>query len=110
MKDIKDIRSKINEIDDKMRELFEERMRAVREVAEYKMANALPILDAERERENIARGAAMLEDEQIRPYYVSFLESNMAISRSYQKMLTEEGKRTEDDLAASCDEDKAAQR
>ena len=87
MRDLSEIRLKINEIDDKMRVLFEERMNAVREVAEYKKANGLPILDTERERDLLEMNAVKIEDESLRPYYVSFLESNMANSRRYQDML-----------------------
>ena len=87
MKDLNEIRLKINEIDGKMRKLFSERMAAAKEVAEYKMAHGLRILDAAREAEVIERNAALLEDEELRPYYVNFLQGNMAVSRSYQDML-----------------------
>lgn len=87
MKDLNEIRKEINEIDTKMRELFTERMAAAREVAEYKKAHGLPILDAARENEVIERNAALLSDEELRPYYVSYLQGNMAVSRSYQDML-----------------------
>ena len=87
MKDLNEIRKDINRIDAEMRKLFSERMTAVREVAEYKAAHGLPILDASREAEVIERNTALLEDEELRPYYVNFLQSSMAVSRSYQDML-----------------------
>ena len=87
MRDLKDIRLEINEIDDKMRRLFEERMKAVREVAEYKKANGLPVLDRERERALVDSATEKLESDELRPYYVSFLEANMAASRRYQELL-----------------------
>jgi len=87
MKDLKDIREQINEIDAKMRELFVKRMNAAAEVAAYKSAHGLPILDKERERKVVEDNASKLEDEQLRPYYVSFLQNNMSTSRSYQDML-----------------------
>lgn len=87
MKDLKDIREEINEIDAKMRELFIKRMNAAAEVAEYKSAHGLPILDKERESRVIEDNASKLGDEQLRPYYVSFLQNNMSNSRSYQNML-----------------------
>ena len=88
MKDLNEVRKEINEIDENMRELFAKRMAAAREVADYKIAHGLPILDSARENEVIERNAARLDDEELRPYYVSFLQGNMAVSRSYQDMIT----------------------
>ncbi len=88
MKDLNEVRKEINEIDEKMRELFVKRMAAAHKVAEYKIAHGLPILDSARENEVIERNAAKLDDEELRPYYVSFLQGNMAVSRSYQDMIT----------------------
>ena len=45
MNKLEESRIKIDEIDTKMRELFEARMEAVRGVAEYKKENAMPIFD-----------------------------------------------------------------
>ena len=40
-----EIREKIDRIDAQMAKLFEERMNAVHEVAEYKKANKMPVRD-----------------------------------------------------------------
>ena len=88
MRDLKDIRSDINEIDEEIRRLFVKRMDAAKEIAEYKAAHGLPILDPEREREVIESNATKLESDELRPYYVSFLQGSMAVSRNYQDMLT----------------------
>ena len=53
--DLKDIRQKINEIDKEMAKLFEERMKASKDVANYKKEHALPIFDSSREQEVINR-------------------------------------------------------
>ncbi len=87
MRDIKDIRKDINEIDKEMRALFSRRMEAAREVAEYKSAHGLAILDGAREREVIENNASCLENEELRPFYVNFLQRTMEISRSYQDTL-----------------------
>lgn len=87
MRELKDIRLTINEIDAKMRELFVARMAAAKEVAEYKSAHGIPILDKEREAAVIEKNASSLENEELRPYYVNFIEDTMAVSRSYQDML-----------------------
>ena len=49
--DIKDIRQKIDEVDEKILSLFLERMDLSLEVVKYKMENSLPIINKERERE-----------------------------------------------------------
>ena len=87
MQDLNEIRQKINEIDKSIRELFEKRMENVRAVAEYKAAHGLPIYDGSRESQVIERNAELLEDEELRPYYVSFLQDTMTVSRNYQDMI-----------------------
>lgn len=47
--DLDEIRKKIDRIDAELAKLFEERMNAVREVAEYKKAHKLPVRDKARE-------------------------------------------------------------
>lgn len=49
--EINDIRSKIDEVDDQMLELFLKRMELSEKVAEYKISNSQPLLNRERERE-----------------------------------------------------------
>ena len=89
MADLKNARKKINEIDKEMARLFELRMEAVSEVAQYKREHGLPIYDPEREEENVRRGAANVSDPELRAYYVNFLKNNMAVSRAYQDKLME---------------------
>ena len=80
-------REKINSVDSKMAKLFEERMEAVREVAEYKAELALPLLDANRENEVIEKNISIIENAEIKAHYINFLKNNMKISRSYQAEL-----------------------
>lgn len=87
MKDIKKLREQINEIDQKMALLFEERMKVSSEVATYKKENALPIFDAKREEEVIAKNVNFIVDPQIKEYYVSYLKDVMEISKKYQELL-----------------------
>ena len=82
-------RKKINEIDIKMARLFEERMKASKEVAEYKIANGIPIHDPVREAEVISRGSLAVCDAEAREYYVNFLKGTMALSRDYQSKILE---------------------
>ncbi len=89
MADLKDIRIKITETDNKMAELFKERMALVEQVAQYKKEKGLPILDPEREAEILQKGAARIEDIDLKSYYVSFLKSTMELSRRYQSSILE---------------------
>ncbi len=84
---LKEARTRINRIDREMAQLFCERMRAVQQVAEYKRRVGIPVLDATREAEVIARNAALIEDDTLRAYYVNYLKYNMALSRKYQRAL-----------------------
>ncbi len=82
-------RQRINEIDEEMAKLFCARMDAVRQVAAYKRRVGLPVLDASREAQVIARNAALVQDEELRAYYVHYLTYNMALSRKFQHALLE---------------------
>ncbi len=84
MNSLEEARKIINEVDAKMAELFEKRMSAARTVAEYKMEHGLKIYDAAREEEVIRRNSELIDDTELREYYVNFLKNNMAVSRSYQ--------------------------
>ena len=80
-------REKINKIDEQMARLFAERMEVVREIAEYKAENHLPIFDSSREAEIIDKNSSLIENESIKAHYINFLKNNMQISRSYQAEL-----------------------
>ena len=80
-------RNAINEIDAQMAELFEQRMVASRQVAEYKQAHGLPVFDAIREAQVLENNAKRIADDEIRSYYIPFLKSTMKLSRKYQHQL-----------------------
>ena len=84
MKDLKECRQIINDIDPKMQELFIERMKTVKDVALYKQANAMKIFDPEREESMLTNLSANVSDD-LKPYYVEFLKAMLAISKEYQK-------------------------
>ena len=89
MTDLEKARKKINEIDREMAQLFEKRMEAVKSVAEYKKANGVRVTDSAREAEVIKRNSELIDNEALKPYFVSFLQSNMDISKAYQHRLLE---------------------
>ena len=78
-------RAKINQIDEAMLKLFEERMQAVQMVAEYKLENHLPVLDASREQSIIDKNVSMLNDKKLESYYRIFFEGVLNSSKEYQK-------------------------
>lgn len=80
-------RERINAIDKEMARLFCERMNAVKDVAEYKAENSLPVFDAKREEEIIAKNVSAIEDKALIPHYTAFLKNTISISRSYQAEL-----------------------
>lgn len=84
MADLEGIRQNINSIDKKMRLLFEERMQAAAQVAEYKQQNNLPVLDSGREAAVIQNNIEGLENPVFTPYYTDFLKHLMGLSRQYQ--------------------------
>ena len=87
MNKLEESRMKIDEIDTKMRELFEARMEAVKGVAEYKKENAMPIFDEKREAAVIERNAQSLNNKELNNEYVFFLQSLMKASKLYQRKL-----------------------
>ena len=61
MKDLKEIRKNINEVDKQMAKLFEERMELAKLVALYKKENALAIEDKVREKEVLANNVNYID-------------------------------------------------
>ena len=62
MNKLEEARLIINEVDSKMVELFKERMKAAKMVAEYKKENNLPVLDKAREEALINKNLGLLND------------------------------------------------
>lgn len=79
----------INTVDAKMIELFKERMKAAKMVAEYKKEHNLPILDAKREETLIEKNMKMLNNDDLASYYESFLKNMLTISKDFQTKLIE---------------------
>ena len=89
MKTLEECRSGIDAVDHQIVRLFEERMQLCREVAQYKIANGMQVLDRSREEKVLESRAAMLDD----PYWAqsvrSLFEGIMALSRAEQQKLLE---------------------
>lgn len=87
MNELEKARETINDCDREMAALFERRMAAVREVAHYKKENGLPLFDAAREQEVLARNVPLLSDATLKKEYIAFQKGVMATSRAYQSRL-----------------------
>ncbi len=82
-------REKISEIDKEIAALFEERMVASQDVAEYKKVNGLPIEDLVREAQLIESNSLLIDNEEIRSYYINFQKNIMKLSKKYQRKLND---------------------
>ena len=82
-------RTEINRIDKEIAKLFQERMRAVEDVIEYKLENGMEILDSNREREVIEKNRTLITEKKYEKYYVEFIINMMKISKEYQKEILE---------------------
>lgn len=79
-----DLRLKLNDIDDKMRDLFEERLAIVNEIGEYKKLNNLAIYDEKREIFIIDSNLSKLSNQDYRVYYKKFIELQLEVSKDLQ--------------------------
>lgn len=89
MDKLEQARLEINAVDKEMAELFSRRMKAVKEVAQYKLERGLQIFDPAREQRIIETNAHYIQDEEMRSYYVSFLQDTMNVSKQYQRRIME---------------------
>ncbi len=87
MNDLQKARETINGIDKEMAILFEKRMNAAKIVADYKKKNGLPVEDKERENSLIKKSLENIKDEELKTYYIGFLNNTMALSKAYQRKL-----------------------
>ena len=85
------LRGNIDEIDHQIVHLFERRMAVTRAVGEYKQEIGMPVLDAARERDVIAKKLNMLTNKELQADVVLLYETIMGISRRQQRNLVAEG-------------------
>ena len=78
-------RAEIDAIDREIVALFERRMQVVVDVARIKKENGIAILDANREKEVIAKVQSYLEDDHLKEELAEAYETLMKVSKDYQK-------------------------
>ncbi len=81
--ELKDIRNKIDCIDDELVRLFRERMAIVSDVAAYKREKGLPVLNSQRERDIVSRVTEDMDDT-MASYTKTWFNTIFECSRSYQ--------------------------
>ena len=85
MRDLNEIRKEINSIDEQLVKLFVQRMNCSKDVAEYKKANGVPILNEGREKEILDRVYA--QGGEYGAYTKQLFAEIMAISRDLQESI-----------------------
>lgn len=85
MSELDEYRSEISDIDMEIAELFQRRMMICKNIAEYKRQRGLPIRDLSRERDLTARNLEVIREEELRPFYETFLKNTIDISCAYQE-------------------------
>lgn len=90
MRDLKDIRSELDQVDKDMAELFNRRMKLCEEVAEYKAKSGKAVYDRQREEEKLEAIGAYAGDELAEKGMKELLAQLMSFSRELQyRKLTE---------------------
>ena len=88
--ELKDYRDQIDQIDDEIVRLFQQRMDVAAQIAEYKKEHDLPILQAGREREKLADLSSKTRED-LQSYLRVLYSLLFELSRTYQAR----GSRTE---------------
>ena len=83
---LQELREKIDEVDGQLVQLIEQRMDIAGQIADYKKENHLPVLDAAREREKLARVSAAARAD-MQDYTRVLYSLLFELSRSYQSRL-----------------------
>ncbi|TNF09416.1 MAG: chorismate mutase [Bacillota bacterium] len=79
------LRKEIEQIDVEMMNLFVKRMAISKAIGQFKKENQLPIFDSKREKELIDKYLILMEDQTLKPYYQSFIQHIMDLSKDIQK-------------------------
>ena len=85
-------RAEIDAIDREIVALFERRMQVVVDVARIKKENGIAILDANREKEVIAKVQSYLNDSSLKEELAEAYETLMKVSKDYQRKQLEQSR------------------
>ena len=85
--ELKDAAEQIRNVDLQMRELFLQRLEAVRAVARWKKERGLPAEDREQESRILAELGSGVSEEAQRSFYLCFLQDMLKVSNQWQHHL-----------------------
>ena len=98
--EIKELREKLNAVDDELVGTFERRMELARQIAEYKRENNVSVSDRTREREVINRVTGMVAPE-LASYAGSLYNTLFDLSKTYQNSLIRSESKLTRDIASA---------
>ena len=84
--ELKELRQKIDKIDDELVRLFEQRMEVSGEIAQYKIKNNLPVYDPEREQQKLQELSQKVKKEN-ETYITDLYTLLFELSRSNQERI-----------------------
>lgn len=84
MNELELLRKKIDEIDTKLCELFENRMEIAKAIGQYKKEHNLDILDASREEIVLNKAKERIKNKDLEEYYLKLVIYLMDLSKKYQ--------------------------
>jgi len=84
-KELVELRMEINEIDEKIIELFKMRMQVVKEIANYKIANNMQVLDESREEFIVKKHTDNVNYPELKNEIGEFIRCLLKISRDAQE-------------------------
>ena len=84
MNELELLRKQIDEIDNKLCELFKNRMEVAKKIGEYKKNHNLNVLDASREEIVLKKAKERVNNKELEEYYLSLVQYLMELSKKYQ--------------------------
>lgn len=90
MRELAELRAELDVLDTELVRLFEKRMGIAREVAAYKQAKGMNVLDSSREQQVLDSRAAKLENKAWEPDVRRLFTEIMAMSRAEQERFLKE--------------------
>ena len=103
MSELEQLRGDIDAIDRQIVDLMKQRMETVAQVAEYKKANNIPVLDTGRERALLSK-VGQEAGEELADYVQSMYRTIMAASRSYENGKLGRGSKVYDGIKKAMEE------
>ncbi len=89
MEKLETCRDLIDSIDEKIIELYEQRMDVVKEVIKYKLENNISISDSSRENKMLENNLKKIKNEEYKKYYKDILDGYLKASKRMQEDIKE---------------------